>query len=190
MYDGSDTVVLYDELAYHDMLPVQWRVMSGSVEPSIAASYAERNVRVLQACAAMDEHVIKEKTDDNSPYAADIQRLDFKLNLLLDLVGQILIANRPRPAAVPIKFNALGAMWRGVGPLPEAGAQGVTEIYLRDCLPEPLRLIGRITNVTPDGQIKARFHPVGEYVADLIEKLAFRRHRRRVAEVRQPRRVI
>ena len=25
MYEGVDTVVLYDELAYHDVLPVQWK---------------------------------------------------------------------------------------------------------------------------------------------------------------------
>ena len=40
--------------------------------------------------------------------------------------------------------------------------------------------------VTPDGHIKARFAPVGETVADLLEKLAFRRHRRLVAGSRQP----
>ena len=97
-------------------------------------------------------------------------------------------SNRPRPAAVPIRFNALGAVWRGSAPLPEAGTQGVAEIYLRDFLVEPLRLMGRITNVTPDGQIKARFSPSGEVVGDLIEKLTFRRHRRQVAESRQPRR--
>jgi hypothetical protein len=45
-----------------------------------------------------------------------------------------------------------------------------------------------VTNVTPDGHIKARFLPVGESVADLIERLAFRRHRRQIAGARQPRR--
>ena len=64
---------------------------------------------------------------------------------------------------------------------------GITEIYLRDCLAEPLRLPGRITNVSPDGQIKVRFLPLGETVAELIEKLAFRRHRRQIAGARQPR---
>jgi hypothetical protein len=64
----------------------------------------------------------------------------------------------------------------------------VAEIYLHECLAQPLRLPGRVTNVTPDGHIKVRFAPVGEAVADLIEKLAFRRHRRQVAGSRQPRR--
>ncbi len=179
--DTADTVVLYEELAYQDVLPLQWRPLPGTVDQAVAASFADRNVRLLQACAAVEEHGGSDKPDDDSP---ELLRLDFKINLLLDLVGQLLVANHPRPTAVPIRFNALGAVWRAPPPLPEAGTQGIAEIYLRDCLAEPLRLIGRITNVTPDGQVKARFLPVGETVEDLIEKLTFRRHRRQIAEHR------
>jgi hypothetical protein len=181
MFDGADTVVLYEELAYQDVLPVLWRALPGPIDQAVAASFTDRNVRVLQACAAIEDHGSSEKPDEDSP---ELQRLEFKINLLIDLVGQLAVANRPRPLAVPIRFNALGAMWRGAPPLPEAGAQGVAEIYLRDFLAEPLRLIGRITNVAPDGQIKVRFTPTGETVADLIEKLTFRRHRRQIAESR------
>ncbi len=185
MFDGSDTIVLYEELAYQDVLPILWRALPGAVDAALAANYAERNVRVLQACAAIEEHRSSEATDEPSP---ELQRLEFKLNLLIDLVGQLMVANRPRPTPVPIRFNALGAVWRTSPPLPEAGGQGIAEIHLRDFLAEPLRLIGRITSVTPDGQVKARFAPPGEAVADLIEKLIFRRHRRQIAESRQPRR--
>jgi Atypical PilZ domain, cyclic di-GMP receptor len=185
MYDGADTVILYEELAYQDVLPVLWRAMPGTIDPAVTASYSDQNVRLLEACAAIEEHAGSDKPDEDTP---ELQRLDFKVNLLLELMGQLLVANRPRPPAVPIRFNALGAVWRGAPPLPEAGTQGVAEIYLRDFLAEPLRLIGRITNVTPDGQIKARFSATGEAVSDLIQKLTFRRHRRQVAESRQPRR--
>jgi hypothetical protein len=188
MFDGADTVVLYEELAFQDVLPVQWRPLSNPPDRDTAAGFSERNLRLLQEWDAMQEHGPVEKPDDKAPYAADIVRLELKINLLLDLVGQILATNRPRPATVPVRFNALGAVWRAVGTLPEAGAQGVAEIYLHDCLAEPLRLPGRVTNVTPDGHIKVRFTPVGEAVADLIERLAFRRHRRQIAESRQPRR--
>ena len=187
MFDGADTVVLYEELAFQDVLPVIWRQMPNPADRDMAAGFMERNLQVLQAWDAMDEHAV-DKPDENAPYAADIMRLDLKINLLLDMVGQLLAANRPRPSAVPVRFNALGGMWRGMAPLPEAGEQGVAEIYLHDCLAQPLRLPGRVTNVTPDGQVKVRFAPVGESVADLIEKLAFRRHRRQIAGTRQPRR--
>jgi Atypical PilZ domain, cyclic di-GMP receptor len=184
MFDGADTVVLYEELAFQDVLPVLWRVSPGLLEPDIAAGLAERNLQVLQAWDAMEEHGPVEKPDESNPYAADILRLERKMNLLLDLVGQILAANRPRPASTSVRFNALGAVWRGTTPLPEAGAQGVLEVYLHDCLAQPLRLPGRVTNVTPDGNVKARFIPLGEAVADLIEKMAFRRHRRQIAGTR------
>ena len=189
MYDGADTVVLYEELAFQDVLPLLWRPMASPIDRQLTASFDERNVRLLQAWDAMEEHtpLDKQKPED-APYAAEILRLDLKVNLLLDLVGQLLAANRPRPPATPIRFNALGAMWRGTGTLPEAGEQGLAEIYLRDCLAEPLRLPGRVTSVAPDGQIKVKFLPMGEAVSDLIEKLAFRRHRRQIAGARQPRR--
>ena len=188
MFDGADTVVLYEELAFQDVLPVIWRQMPNPADREMAAGFTERNLQILQAWDAMDDHGPVEKTDENAAYTSDIMRLDLKINLLLDMVGQILAANRPRPTAVPVRFNALGGMWRGTAPLPETGEQGVAEIYLHDCLVQPLRLPGRVTNVTPDGHLKVRFAPVGEAVADLIEKLAFRRHRRQIAGSRQPRR--
>jgi hypothetical protein len=186
MFDGADTVVLYEELAFQDVLPVLWRPSLGPLDSETAAGLAERNLQVLQAWDAMEEHgpVAVEKPDENSPYAADLMRLERKMNLLLDLVGQILAANRPRPAPASVRLNALGAVWRATPPLPEAGAQGVLEVYLHDCLAQPLRLPGRVTNVTPDGNVKARFIPLGETVADLIEKMAFRRHRRQIAGTR------
>ncbi|HXS22243.1 MAG TPA: PilZ domain-containing protein [Steroidobacteraceae bacterium] len=187
MFDGADTVVLYEELAFQDVLPVLWRGSAPPFDADSAAGLAERNLQVLQAWDAMEEHGPVEKpaaADENSPYAADLMRLERKMNLLLDLVGQILATNRPRPAPASVRFNALGAVWRGTHPLPEAGAQGVLEVYLHDCLAQPLRLPGRVTNVTPDGNVKARFLPLGETIADLIEKMAFRRHRRQIAGTR------
>jgi hypothetical protein len=189
MYDGADTVVLYEELAFQDVLPLTWKPMASAIDRELTASFDERNLRLLQAWEVMDEHVLVEKPKvEDAPYTAEILRLDMKLNLLLDLVGQLLVANHPRPHPVPVRFNALGAMWRGTGTLPEAGEQGILEIYLRESLSEPLRMPGRVTSVTPEGGIKVKFLPMGEAVSDILEKLAFRRHRRQIAGTRQPRR--
>jgi len=181
MYDGSDTVILFEELAYQDILPVAWRPLPDEIDPDLAASYAASNVRVLQAATALQEHGPLEKLDENAPYAADFMRIELKINLLLDVVGRLLAANQPRPPAVGIRFNALGATFQGAPPLPRPGAQGSVDIYLRECVVEPLRLIGRVANVSSTGELKVRFLPPGEAVSDLLEKLAFRRHRRQVA---------
>jgi hypothetical protein len=116
-------------------------------------------------------------------------RLDMKMNLLLDMMGQLLLASRPRPRPAAVRFNALGAVWQGHAPHPELGNQGVLEIFLRDCIAEPLRLVGRIAAVAPDGKIKAKFIHPGENISDLMEKLAFRRHRRQVAGAKHPKKI-
>jgi Atypical PilZ domain, cyclic di-GMP receptor len=185
MYEGIDTVVLYEELAYEDVLPIVWRVAE-ALDPAVLGSYADRNLRVLQALSALEEHGPAEKTDENSPYSAEILRLDLKINLLLDMMGTLLTSSQPRPKATAIRFNALGGVWQASSPLPEMGAQGVLEIHLRSCIAEPLRMAGRVASVGPDGRVKLRFLPPGEHVADLLEKLAFRKHRRQVAGARQP----
>lgn len=186
MYEGIDTIVLYNELAYEDVLPVVWRRLPDSLDQAILASFAERNLRVLQAVAALDEHGQIDKTDEKAPFAADIQRLELKVNLLLDMMGALLVANQPRPPAAAVRFNSLGAVWQAKAPYPEPGQQGVLEIYLRDCVAEPLRLAGRIGNVAAGGKVTLKTLPPGENICDLMEKLAFRRHRRQVAGVKQP----
>lgn len=185
MYDGSDTVILFEELAYHDILPVAWRPLGDQIDPELVASYTSSNVRVLQACTALQEQGQMEK-DENNPHSADFLRLELKINLLLDVVGRILAANQPRPPTVAIRFNALGATFQGTAPHPKPGAQGSVDIYLRECVAEPLRLIGRVANVSSTGEVKVRFLPPGDAASDLLEKLAFRRHRRQVAGHRNP----
>jgi hypothetical protein len=189
MYEGLDTIVLYEELAYEEVLPVLWRRLPEPFDAGILASFADRNLRVLQSLAALEEQGQVEKTDEISVHAADIARLDLKVNLLLDMVGQLLVATRPRPKAVPIRFNALGAVWHAVPPHPEMGSHGVLEIFMRDCIAEPLRLVGRIATVGPDGRVKVRIEPPGDNIADLMEKLAFRKHRRQIAGIKSPRRL-
>lgn len=187
MYEGVDTVILQNELAYQDLLPVGWRSLAKAPDLATVTNLADANVRTLQVCAVIEEQGSVEKKDDKSPHSADIMRLEVKMNLMLDLMGQLLAAAKPRPPATMIRFNALGAVWQSTSAL-RIGDEGLLDIYLRDSLPQPLTVIATITQVSAEGKVRAAFSPVGEATADLIEKLAFRRHRRQVAGVRQPRR--
>lgn len=187
MYEGVDTVVLHNELAYEDVLPVGWRPLARPLDLAAVAALTERNVRTLQVCATIEEQGPVEKAEDKSLHSADLLRLEVKMNLVLELMGQLLAAHQPRPKPVSLRFNALGAVWRSAAP-PRVGEQGLLDIYLRESLAQPLTLIANATQVSADGVVKASFTPPGEATADLIEKLAFRRHRRHVAGVRQPRR--
>jgi len=189
MYEGVDTVILNNELAYEDLLPVAFKLLPRQLDAAAAQALADRNVRLLQVCAAVEEQGAVGHQDEGShaQNSADLLRLEVKVNLLLDLMGQLLAAQAPRPRPAVIRFNATAVQWRPLEP-PRSGSQGLLEIWLRDSLPQPLTLIVNVTHVANDGLVKATVTPPGEAVADLIEKLAFRRHRRHVAGVRQPRR--
>ena len=187
MYEGVDTVVLHNELAYEDVLPVGWRPLARAPDLATVTAMTERNVRNLHVCATIEEQGPLEKAEEKSLHSADLLRLEVKMNLVLELMGQLLAAQQLRPAVAPVRFNALGAVWQSATP-PRNGEQGLLDIYLRECLAQPLTLIANVTHVSPEGKVRATFTPPGEATADLIEKLAFRRHRRHVAGVRQPRR--
>jgi hypothetical protein len=187
MYEGVDTVILNNELAWEDLLPVAFKPLAQPLELPAVAALTDRNVRLLQVCAVLEEQGAFEKKEESSAHAADLMRMEVKVNLLLDLVGQLLAAQLPRPAPAQIRFNAVGALWKSTQP-PRVGQQGLLEIWLRESLPQPLVLIANVTQVALDGHVKASIVPPGEATADLLEKLSFRRHRRQVAGVRQPRR--
>jgi hypothetical protein len=187
VYDGRDTIVIFDKLAYEDLLPVRWRPSAQAVDDVTAQHYAERNLRVLQACDALEEHGQLEKSDDEAPHSADLRRLDFKLNLLLDLAGQLLAASQPRLRPFSIRLNAMGASFTYDEGLAE-GAYGVLEVMLRDIVVQPLHLPAQVVAGAAQGQVRVRFLALGEVVADHIEKLVFRRHRRKIAGARGIRR--
>jgi hypothetical protein len=187
MFDGRDTIVMFDKLAYEDLLPVRWCPQSETVsEVAAAQQLVERNLRVLHGCDALEEHGQIEKSDDESPHSADLMRLDFKLNLLLDLAGQLLAQSQPRVRPVKIRFNAMGATFESEEPL-AAGSHGILEITLREIIVQPLQLPAEVVSSTPTGETRVRFLWLGETVADHIEKLVFRRHRRKIAGSRQQR---
>jgi hypothetical protein len=53
---------------------------------------------------------------------------------------------------------------------------------------QPLNLPAQVVSGAPAGQTRVRFLSLGEVVADHIEKLVFRRHRRQIAGARGIRR--
>ena len=59
----------------------------------------------------MMRQLLRDKGDDQHPLASELARLDFKLNLLLQMVGT-LVNQTPAIEAVPVQFNAVGASWQ------------------------------------------------------------------------------
>jgi hypothetical protein len=110
------------------------------------------------------------------------------VNLLLDMVGALLAASQSRPAAAPARFNPHGIVWETSGEPPAAGAYGLVEIHLKESLVQPLALAGTVAEGPAERHVHVRFDQLPEPVADQLERLVFRRHRRQVAGGRAQRR--
>ena len=185
MHEGLDTAVLDNELAYQDMLPVQWMTLWEPPDRFELLGLEEANLLLLQACIAVEEHPARDKNEDLGPLAGEIARLDFKLNLVMQLLAKLVAKDR-MPPATAILFNSLGASWTCVGQTPPVGGHGLLRVQLRSSLPQPLELPAQVTAVE-GSMAKVKFPGMSESVAELIQRLAFVRHRRHVAETRKAR---
>jgi hypothetical protein len=185
MYEDIDTVVLYDQLAYHDVLPVQWLQLPSPPDRFELIGIEEANLLLLQACVAVEEHPMRDKNEDLGALAGEIARLDFKLNLVMQLLSK-LIAKEKMPPATSINFNGLGASWTCLGNPPPVGAHGLLRVQLRSSLSQPLEIPAEVVAV--DGcTAKVKFPDISEALVEMIQKLAFLRHRRKIADVRKAR---
>jgi len=81
----------------------------------------------------------------------------------------------------------MGATWK-TETAPAVGSHGILEVGIRDIVVQPLNLPAQIVATSGPGEARARFTVLGEVVADHIEKLVFRRHRRKIADARRPKR--
>src|ERR1700688_3147519 len=98
MYEDVDTVVLDNELAYQDVLPVQWMALWEPPDRFDLLRLEGDNLLLLQACVAAEERRERDKNEELGPLAAEIARLDFKLNLVMQLLAKLVSKHRMPPA--------------------------------------------------------------------------------------------
>ncbi len=186
MYEGLDTIAIHNELAYHDVLPVRWEPLTRVLNPFEISGMEESNVLLLQACVAVEEQPARDKNDDLHPLATELARIDFKLNLVLKLLGS-LVDSRQAIDPVPVQFNRRGASWQGRSVFPPVGSRGILHIGLRSSLTQTLDFVADVSE-NELGAVSAEFVDVAAPVADLVQQLCFLKHRKRVAGSRNPRR--
>lgn len=178
--------VLGDGLVYEDWLPAAWSpgpLAQGTALVRLSADAQQ----LLIAESSLDEVRVNEALKEESPALLhELQRLEFKLNLLLRLTAELAVRDSPLPPAQRVRLSSRGLEWFGAG-APPTGATGQLALYVNAALPQPLRIPCTVLGErTEDGARAAqlKFEGLGDGVADLLEKLIFRHHRRLVAGAR------
>lgn len=174
-------------LVYEDQLPLHWQVIATSLDAAHWQPLHEANEDLLRSLSTLEEHP-QDIAEEHPAVAHELRRLDFKLNLLLDMVGLLVERDLSLPERVPLRLAARGLEWSTRQP-PALGSLVQMELYISSKLPRPLVLLGRIqaNSAATDGmsRVVAVFEDLSELEADWLEKIIFVHHRRQVAHARR-----
>jgi len=176
-----------DGLMFEESLPLAW-TSCGPIEGGELARLNAGNLQLLSAESSLEEVRVQEALKDESPALVhELQRLEYKINILLRLTAEIAMRNQALPDPRRVRLAARGLEWWD-SDAPVAGATGVLSLYINPTLPQALRLPARVASEIRDGSVRVVRMPfigLSEAVIDAIEKFIFRHHRRLVAGAKQ-----
>ena len=169
-----------ERMAYEGTL----HVAVEAFEPSHDAigRYNERNLHVLRTLLSLDDRRVENSGDDDNPVMQELQRMDSKINVLLDIVDRLLLPVALLPERHLVHFNAVGATLPQ-SLLPDAD-QVLLRLHLDTCRALPLELPARVTQHAGDANAFIYFCELSDLVEDGLERFVFCHHRRKVAEAR------
>src|SRR5580658_8259922 len=176
---------LGDGLIYEDTLPVGWT--AGAVADDQYAKLNADNQHLLVAYSTLDEVRVHEALKDESPALVhELQRLDYKLNILLRLTADLALRNAGLPAPQRVRLTSRALEWFG-DETPVVGSSGLLAVYINSALPQPVRIPCVVAGERRQDDLRVaemRFNGLSEAVIEQLEKLIFRHHRRLVAGAR------
>lgn len=178
---------LGDGLIFEELLPIAW-VPGPMAEGMALARINADNHQLLGADASLDDVRVHDTLKDESPaLVQELQRLEYKLNILLRLTAELAVRGSAMPPPQRVRLSSRGLEWFG-DLAPPLGAHGVVSAYINPALPQPFRIPFTVVGEGwMDGVRLAQleFSGLSDSVVDLLEKLIFRHHRRLVAGARQ-----
>lgn len=165
-------------------VPFSWSPMSG-YKGCGAAVLAQENINRLQVILGLDDYSSHDLHDDEKGLAAEIQRLDFKINIILGLVAQLVTARSELPAPVHVTLSANLLVFETSENRPPKGAMLALELFLDKRYPFPLVLRGRVESAPQSLEINVMLEPFSAAFQELLEKYIFRCHRRHIARLKK-----
>jgi hypothetical protein len=174
---------LGDGLIFEELLPVVWTPGVPASGVLLARLNAD-NHQLLGAESSLDDVRVHEALKDESPALLhELQRLEYKVNILLRLTAELALRSSGLPAAERVRMSSLALEWFGEHSV-QAEATGLLSIYINASLPQPLKIPSVAAGECVIDGARAtqfRFFGLSDAVVDMLEKLIFRHHRRLVA---------
>jgi hypothetical protein len=177
---------LGDGLVFEEALPLVWT--DGPLAEGLALVRLNAdNHQLLGAEASLDEVRVHEALKDESPALIhELQRLEYKVNILLRLAAELALRNSGLPSAQRIRLTSRALEWFGES-APAVGSTGLVAIYVNAALPQPVKIPCVVAGERLEDNLRVaqlRFTGLSDAVIEQLDKLIFRHHRRLVAGAR------
>jgi hypothetical protein len=130
---------LGDGLIFEDWLPLAWSPGPLVEGPALARMNAD-NHQLLVAEASLDDVRVHDALKDESPALVhELQRLEFKLNILLRLTAELSVRSSTLPPPQRVRVSPAGLEWFGEL-APALRGTGLVSAYINAALPQPLKV--------------------------------------------------
>lgn len=184
--------VVIEGLVFEGEFPVRWVFLS--TEPSLLDEVHanQQNRQLLSVMLASEAHV-HEGEEEAEVLSHELQRIEGKLNLLLDLVGRLLCETNQLPTRYQVYLGGSALQCRlpadfALPPGDTSKALIKIEIFINPQMPMPLILHaeGKLIDAE-DGEkyLLASYFGLEQETQDLLEKFIFQQHRRLIAQSRR-----
>jgi len=149
---------------------------------SLCQLNSTKNINTFLLLDSLQEHSVLQP-EEVGKSSQEIERLETKLNILLQLVNQLIESSRPLPQQHKVTLSARGLSWRGTA-VPTPGKLIQLNIYLDPDFAQPVRFCAKIGE-SNNGEARAIFINLVEQEVELLSKWIFRIHRRSIALARR-----
>jgi len=163
---------LGQRLVFEECLPLSCQVVDALPFGSEHLALQISNEEALHAIMMVEESP-KDSLDDSNADAPDILRLEYKINVMFELLVGLYQREVELPAPVDVILRSDAIQWYGVEQA-EMGSLVLVNLYMSRKYPKPLVLPGTVTAVSdqPKPSLTVTFdQAVGERTRDWIDKL-------------------
>lgn len=169
---------------FAERVRVGFEVCAAAPDAETLTHLEEEAVAVLHTMLALEEQGAARKDEENEN-SAEFQRLERKLDLVIELLSARLLADTALPEH-SVQFSAEGLRWACADDLPPVGTAVMLTIYLHRLMPRPLHLPAVVHPDAP-GWVHLRFLALSDVCEDLLVRYVFLQHRRKLAGSRRKR---
>lgn len=166
--------------------PLRWQRISPTQLEHELDAVRDSNASALRNYYLLDERS-HELGDDRDEAAPELVRIEQRLNLVIELLGQVLAHSLKLPPLAPCMLSRETLEWSATE-VPDTGEWVRLAVFLHAHYPKPLVLFGQVTQVLRSSgtqRVTVQLAQFDESVGAWLDRLIFRAHRRRVALARR-----